>query len=54
MMLTGLSGNEIYCLAQKGIGGLLEFLAIGSAVKGQEYNGPFYNRLLRSGSLLPA
>jgi uncharacterized protein YbjQ (UPF0145 family) len=114
MMLTGLSGNEIYCLAQKGwapgnivvgnsvyslgvvrsftsglqtlaggelasitelisdgrhaaikrleeeaanqqmhgltgvvsdlkrISGLLEFLAIGSAVKGQEYHGPFF------------
>jgi uncharacterized protein YbjQ (UPF0145 family) len=114
MMLSGLSGNEIYCLAQKGwapgnivvgnsvyslgvvrgiasgfqtlaggeiesvthlisdgrhaaikrleeeaasehahgltgvvsdlkkISGLIEFLAIGSAVKGQEYNGPFF------------
>src|SRR5205807_5940491 len=114
MMLTGLSGNEIYCLAQKGwapgnivvgnsvhslglvrgftsglktlaggeiesvtemigdgrhaaikrledeaghqnahgltgvisevkkIGGLMEFLAIGSAVKGEKYSGPFF------------
>jgi uncharacterized protein YbjQ (UPF0145 family) len=115
MMMTGLSGNEIYCLAQKGwapgnivvgnsvyslgfvggfasglrtlaggevenithlisdgrhaaisrleeeanregahgltgvvselktVGGLTEFLAIGSAVKGQEYHGPFFS-----------
>jgi len=115
MMLTGLSGNEIYCLAQKGwapgnivvgnsvyslgvfgsfssgmrtlaggevknitqlisdgrhaaikrledeavqegahgltgvvselksVGGLTEFLAIGSAVKGREYSGPFFS-----------
>src|SRR5437660_8786872 len=114
MMMTGLSGNEIYCLAQKGwapgnivvgnsvyslgvvrgiasgfqtlaggeiesvtelisdgrhaaikrledeagnehahgltgvvsdlkkISGLIEFLAIGSAIKGQEYKGPFF------------
>ncbi|MBV9125115.1 MAG: heavy metal-binding domain-containing protein, partial [Planctomycetes bacterium] len=114
MMLTGLSGNEIYCLAQKGwapgnivvgnsvyslgvlggftsglrtlaggevtnitemisdgrhaaikrledeaqeegahgltgvvselktLGGLTEFLAIGSAIKGKDYNGPFF------------
>jgi uncharacterized protein YbjQ (UPF0145 family) len=114
-MLTGLSGNEIYCLAQKGwapgnivvgnsvyslgflgsfssglrtlaggevenvtqlisdgrhsaikrledeavqegahgltgvtselksVGGLTEFLAIGSAIKGQDYNGPFFS-----------